>query len=119
MEDKEYYYSTDEEYFSSESVDELCLNDGDTYFRCEKEEVKGSALVSFYAAESIIEGMNELLYEEVGECAVDRLHVSDDAINELHQLLKDWADKNASISCWKAVNVQQFTFEFKQQGGEK
>lgn len=117
MSDKEFYYSTDEELFNAESVDELCLEDGDTYYRCEKQEIKGSELISQYIAENIIESMGEILYDEVGEVAQDRLDVSDEAIKDLLLVLESWADKHAKISCWKAVNVESFTYAANEAAG--
>ena len=118
MSEKEYWYSTDEEWFSAESVEELGLEDGDTFYRCERQDMKGCELITGYMADSIIEQMQENLWEEVGESAGDRLSVSDQAVEKLHMLLRDWANKHAEINCWKAINVKEFVFDkTKHQGG--
>ncbi len=117
MSEKEYYYSTDEELFNFESIDELCLDDGDTYYRCERQDIKGSELIGEYSAENIVEKMCEMLYDEVGEVAIDRIDVDDKALEELQQLLEGWADKHAKISCWKAVNIESFTYSATESEG--
>lgn len=111
MEDKDYVYSTDNEIFNADQVEELSLEVGDTYYRAEREDVNPSDLVTEWVASEVIEKMNENFYEEVGEVAESNLNISEEAESELLQLIKDWADKHATVSCWKAINVEELTFE--------
>lgn len=55
--------------------------------------------------------MNENLFEEVGEVAEGHLDISDEAEADLLQSIKDWADKHATVNCWKAINIEKMVFE--------
>ena len=72
MSDKDYVYSSDGELFNADEVDELSLDDGDIYYRAERESIKPSNLVVSFMASEVIERMQESLFDEVGEVAEDR-----------------------------------------------
>lgn len=111
MSDKDYVYSSDQELFNAEQVEELSLDDGDNYYRAEREHIKPSDLVVSFMASEVIERMQESLFDEVGEIAEDHLDISDEAEADLLQMIKDWADKNATVNCWKAINIEQLVFK--------
>lgn len=54
--------------------------------------------------------MDENLFNEVGELAEDKLHVSDEAKANLLEFMKKWADENAKVSCYKVINVKSAIF---------
>ena len=109
------YYSKDGETFNEESLHDLYLEVGENYWFGEREDIKPSDMVSDFVVSEIIERMSENLFDVVGEHAEDRLHVSDEAEADLLAVIKDWADKNAVISCYKVINVKSgiFTGESK------
>jgi len=104
------YYSTDGELFNTDDLTELDLEDGQTYWQGERVDLKPSELVGDYVAANVIESMQESLFDEVGEPSQDRMNISVEAEQELLQLMRDWADKHAAISCWKIKNAKEMTF---------
>lgn len=110
MSDKDYVYSSDRELFNAEQVEELSLEIGDTYYRAERQEVKPSELVTEWVASEVIEKMQENLFDEVGEVSEGNLNISDEAEADLLQMIKEWADKHATVNCWKAINIEETVF---------
>ena len=109
------YYSKDGETFNDESLQDLDLEVGENYWFGEREDIKPSDIVSDFAVSEIIERMSENLFDLVGEYAEDRLDVTDEAEADLLKIIKDWADKNAAISCYKVINVKSGIFTGKEK----
>lgn len=103
-------YSTDGELFNTGDLTELDLVDGQTYWQGERVEIKPAELVGDYVAAQVIERMNESLFDLVGELSEDGLHISDCEEKELLQIIKKWANKRATVSCWKIKNAKEMTF---------
>lgn len=120
MSEPEYYYSKydDEWEHCNETPKDLDLEVGQTYYRAERQDVDPSDLVSEWAASNVIETMQELLYDEVGDAAEGRLHVSDEAEKELLTMIKQWASKNVTLSCFKLANVVELKWDNSQGGAE-
>ncbi len=109
------YYSKDGETFNDESLQDLDLEIGDNYWFGECEDIQPSDMVSKFVAAEVIERMSENLFDVVGEHAEGRLDVSDEAEADLLEMIKEWADKNATISCYKVINVKSGIFTGKEQ----
>ena len=107
------YYSKDGDTFNDESLQDLDLEVGDNYWFGEREDIRPSDMVSEFVASEVIERISENLFDVVGEHAEDRLDVSDEAEADLLEMIKDWADKNATISCYKVINVKSGIFTGK------
>ena len=110
MSDAELYYSSCGEDFNAENPEDLCLNDGDTYYRGERQDIKPRELVGDWFAAGVIEQMGEQLYDIIGELAEDGLQISDEAKDQLQKMIEDWADKNATVSCYRVVDVVELTY---------
>ena len=113
MTTKEYCYSTDEEFYSHESMCELLdYIDGETedkigatYWRGEKVELTHAECIDI---DSFLELCDERAYEEIGEhydnCFTD---VTDDERKELHSLIEEWAKRCVNMRYWKVINSQE------------
>lgn len=106
----EIYYSRDGEMFNGECLEDLDLEIGDTYYFGESQEIKPSSLIPKFAVDELLERMDENLFDEVGELAEDRLHVSDEAKADLLEFMQKWADENVTVSCYKVINVKEAVF---------
>lgn len=106
---KDIYYSRDGQFFNAESPSEFCLEPGDIYYQGESEEIKPIELIDKWAADSIIEGMSEALYEMVGESSLNSMSVTDESAMELQKLINEWVSTNIEISCYRIVNVKKIT----------
>ena len=106
---KELYYSKNPFYgkWCNDGIDELGLEEGDTFFVGEREDIPPSDLVPDWIASEVIERMEELLYDEVGEVAEGRLHIISGAEKELLCLIREWANINVSLSCYKINNIKE------------
>lgn len=111
--EKEYCYSTDDEYFNMTTFGEVL-----DYFQNETEECIGCV---YWKAErvkltveecidvdSFLEQCDERAYEEIGDvydnCFAD---VTAEEKQELHDLIVAWAKKNVKMRYWKAVNTAE------------
>ena len=107
--EKEIVYSSCGEVFG---VDDLADYEvGDHYFSGTKEEVKPSELVGKWIADTIVESMEESLYEVVGDLAEDALHLSESKQQGLLDIIKYYMDENVSISCYKVVDIEEHIVE--------
>lgn len=110
---KEFCYSTDEEFFNyiefGDLLDQIQSDTdmplGATYWRGEKQELTYAECIN---VDYFLEECDERACEEIGEiydnCFAD---VSDDAKKELNNLILAWAEKHVNIRFWKVVNVQE------------
>lgn len=112
------YYSLDGSIFNTDDLTELDLEDGQTYWQGERVDIKPSSLVDDYVAAQVIERMNEALFDMVGDMSEDRLHISDCEEKELLQIIRKWADKRATLSCWKVENAKEMTFSKGYEAGK-
>lgn len=103
-------YSEDEEFFVEDTPNNLGLQVGDTYYKGVVAEIKPSQLVDHFTVDTILESMEELLYEEVGEIACGSLYLSKDNEKELLGIIKSYMDKNASVSCYRVDDVEKCVF---------
>lgn len=96
-------YSADDETFNCDSVGDLIdgMDDpkvGDTYYEADCRSVEVSDYVSKWSVLSLLEYMDERLYEQVGECYDNNASdVSQEAKDELLDLLKTWAVKHIDV----------------------
>lgn len=95
-------YSTCGEIFNYDSPD---FDEGDTYFDGTVMEITPSSLVSKWTVDNILEQMDEALYFECGEASEDALGLAGEHKEDLLQLIKNFMDKHASISCYKVEDV--------------
>ena len=110
MSDVEFYYSSCGEVFNAENPEDLCLDDGDVYYRGEKKSIEPRNLVGDWCASGVIERMDESLYDNVGEISESCLQISDESQDELQKLIEDWADKHVTITCYSIINVVELKY---------
>jgi hypothetical protein len=92
------FYSLDNEAFNHDDLGSL-IDDmidpqiGGLYYVADGVKLLPTAGVSDWAVESILEGMDERIYDEIGDAYDGRqcFNVSDEAKAELRQLLEAWA----------------------------
>ena len=104
-----YCYSANEEDFRHDDfgsfMDEFDLEVGSTYWRGEAIPINHSDQIS---VDSLLENMDDRLYEEVGDVAESEYSdVSNEAKVELVELLTAWADKHVMLRYWKVRNVTE------------
>ena len=94
-------YSINKEDFNLSSIkdvldsldDEGRLEEGTVYWEADCRRMKASDV---FSVERVLEDMNELFYEEVGEIGDDYPAVTPEAKNELKEFLTTWVQKYAS-----------------------
>lgn len=103
-------YSTNNEQFNCEDIGDLLdsMDDpqvGDTYFEADCAPVAPTDGINSWTVVSLLDGMDEVLYEELGECYDnDCSGVSDEARAELRSLIEAWATKHINLSrYWKII----------------
>lgn len=105
-------YSLDGERFSEDFcdlIDELeqeGLGVGTEYFEGDRVDVEVKDYVSPIGIESLLEQFDDWAYEDVGEvydCCFT--NVPKEAKDELHEIIRQWAEKHVSLPYWKVVNV--------------
>lgn len=97
-------YSANDEEFNHESLSDLIdsMDDpkvGDFYFEGDAESLEPTAGINCYTVDSILENMDERIYEELGEfydggCS----DVSQEAKDELKAAIETWANKHINLS---------------------
>ena len=105
------FYSTDNEAFNHDSIDALLdymdnPQVGDVYYEADGVKLSPRAGINDWTVDSILESMNERIYDEIGESydGQECLDVSDEAKAELRQLLEAWATKHIDLSrYWKLI----------------
>lgn len=103
-------YSTDDETFNNDCLGDLIdgMDDpqvGDTYYEADCVTLAPTEGINSWTVDSILENMDEQVWEEMGEC-YDSTYtdVSDEAKAELRILLEAWATKHIDLSrYWKIV----------------
>lgn len=99
-------YSRDgERYFSD--IEDLGLEPGDGYFVGDQVEIQPGQLVRDFMVGEILEKMDEALYDEVGEVAEDAISLSEEDADVLHNLIVDFMNSRATVSCYKVVNIRE------------
>lgn len=101
-------YSTCGEIFNYESPD---FDIGDVYYEGTVQEITPSRLVGKWTVSNILGTMDENLYGIVGECSEDALELSDEDQESLLKYIKDFMDKNATISCFHVTDVVEKVME--------
>ena len=106
---KELYYSKNpfDGNWCTDDITELDLEKGDTYFVGERQDIEPADLVPEWLASEVIERMEELLYDEVGEVAEGRLHICSGAEEGLLSLIREWANNNVTLSCYKINSIKE------------
>ena len=100
-------YSEDQEFFIYDNLNDLGLEVGDPYYKGVVAEIKPSQLVGHFTVDTILEVMEELLYEDVGELACGNLTIPKDKEEELLGIIKSYMDKNASVSCYRVDDIEE------------
>lgn len=100
-------YSEDQEFFIYDNLNDLGLEVGDPYYKGVVAEIKPSQLIDHFTVNTILESMEEFLYEEVGELACGNLTLPKDNEKELLDIIKSYMDKHASVSCYRVDNVEK------------
>lgn len=95
-------YSACGEIFNYDSPN---FDEGDTYFEGTVVQVLASSLVSKWTVDTILEQMDEALYFECGESSEGALGLAEEHKEDLLQLIKNFMDKHASISCYKVEDI--------------
>ena len=76
------------------------------YFEGDKVDVRISDYVNIHGIVSMLEQFDDWVYEDVGEVAdCDFYNVSQDAKEELQELIQQWAEKHVNLPYWKVQNV--------------
>ncbi len=127
-EEKQKFYSTDDESFNFESIGELMdeldgegsLEEGRVYYEGEGERVSVETVVTAHTVDHLLENIDENLYEELGECySNDFSDVTAEEREELRNLIVEWAKKHVRIQrYWKMVGrseEKRFTKEEVQE----
>ena len=106
-------YSANDEDFIYQDVGELFdaldsdggLVVGRVYYEADFRNLLPSDLINKHRIGSILEQFDDDLYEEIGEISDnDFYNVTDDAKEELRQLLNTWIEKHVNVSkYWKIV----------------
>jgi hypothetical protein len=78
---------------------------GEAYWEADSKPCRATDGINGYTVESLLEGMDERIYEDVGEVYNNECsNVTDEAKAELHSLLEAWAAKHINLSrYWKIV----------------
>lgn len=102
-------YSANEENFNYESLGELIddhgLDIGSIYWEADAIEISSS---DFIYVDNILEAMDEVIYEEVGEVYGNECSdVSSEAKAELDTLITEWARKHITLRYWKVRNSKE------------
>ena len=103
-------WSVDEENFNARTLGELIENHdlevGSMVFRADAVRPSAKELIS---ATDVIDTMGERAYDIAGEYGEDYPDVTDEAANELDDLLAAWIAKHAAPTFWTVRNVQPHT----------
>lgn len=101
-------YSTCGEVFNYDQSD---FDIGDHYYSGKVLEIKPSELVHKWAVDTIVEQMEEQLYEMVGEVSCDNFSITDAAKSELHDFIKKFMDKNSKVTCYQVTDIEEHIFD--------
>jgi hypothetical protein len=105
------FYSVDNESFNHDDLGSLidyllAPQVGDVYYEADGVQLLPTAGIDNWTVESILEHMDEHIYDEIGDTYGTRecSEVSDEAKVELRQLLEAWATKHIDLSrYWKLI----------------
>jgi hypothetical protein len=104
--EKQIFYSTDNEYFNFESIGDLfdeldgegTFEEGRAYYEAEGKRLTYDTVVTNYRVTSLLEGIDEAVYDEIGDTYHnDFIDVDSAAQEELRQLIVKWAEKHVRI----------------------
>jgi hypothetical protein len=104
-------WSVDVETFRSESLGDLIdrhsgeLEVGQTVYVGQSVRPDPARYVD---ADTVIEQMGELAYDDCSESAEDFPDVTKEARQELEDLLKAWATKHCTVTFWQVLNVREY-----------
>jgi hypothetical protein len=110
---QEQTWSLDGEYFAYDSLEELLDNYGDaisygsTVYVGDKVDASKDTL-RLVDADDIIDMMSERAWDNFGECAEDYPIVSEEARQELNDMLKGWTEKHCKPSFYWIKNVREY-----------
>ena len=80
------------------------------YYSGERRDIVVEDLVSDIVVEEILNGMDEALYDIVGEAAEDALYISDEKKEELRNIITNFISENCSCRCWAVDDVKYHNF---------
>ena len=82
------------------------LGEGTDYFEGDKIDVKIGEYVDIHGIDLMLERFDDWVYEDIGEIAdCDFYNVSQEAKEELQELIQDWAEKHVNLPYWRVQNV--------------
>ena len=81
------------------------------YYSGERRDIVVEDLVSDIVVEEILNGMDEALYDIVGEAAEDALYISDEKKEELRNIITNFIGENCSCRCWAVDDVKYHNFK--------
>ena len=103
-------YSLNDEDFNFDSMSDLidsCDDPkvGDTYWEADCRTMQSTDVINSYTVDSLLENMDERIYEDVGEVYDNECsYVTDEAKTELRNLMEAWAEKHINLSrYWKII----------------
>lgn len=101
------YSGNGEEFYDSieDVIDIYELSDGGTYYEGDAQQILPSSLVRDWMSESIVEWMDERLFDEIGEASEGAIDISHDDLMKLNEMIKKFMDDNCKIRKYKVVNV--------------
>ena len=101
-------YSACGELFNYDTPD---FDVGDTYYEGVISEIAPSKLLSKWTVDTILEQMDEALYEVVGESAFSSLDMNPEMKAELQSIISNFVDNNISSSCYSVIDIEEKIME--------
>jgi len=78
---------------------------GDNYYEGVINEIVPSKLLSRWTVDTILEQMDEALYETVGEAAFSSLDMDSKMKEELQSIISNFVDDNVVSSCYSVIDI--------------
>lgn len=97
-------YSSNDEEFNFDELGDLIdhMDDpqvGDVYYEADAVRCTSVDGINSHTVDSILENMDERMYDEIGECYDNECSdVSDEAKQELRSMIEAWAQKHINLS---------------------
>ncbi len=89
-----------------DNLEQEGLGEGAEYFEADKVDVVIKDYVNLHSIISILEDFDDQLYQDVGEVSdCDFSRVTQDAKQELQELIQTWSEKYVNLPYWKVENV--------------
>ena len=101
-------YSTNGEDFNEDTLEDLNLESGDTYYTGTVVEVKPSDLL--WNIDSVVDQMGEQLYDRLGEVS-ENFDPTEEQRDKVFTLLKQAVDNYFDVGCYSVKDIEEFVYE--------